>query len=161
MEEITSNIIEPAKRPQFLTILCVLSFISIAWTIYGGITEMVKSPDREAEEIEQIQSKLEEMEDAPGFAKTMMEGSMLMLDNRKAINILGLGCALISLTGVLMMWKQRRTGFWVYSASQVISAAGMFAIIGTSTAAMIFAAMGIFFSLLFILLYSLNLKHMS
>jgi hypothetical protein len=54
-----------------------------------------------------------------------------------------------------MMWKLKKTGFYVYTGAQL---AGIIApiVMGSS-----FGTMGAIFSVLFIVLYGMNLKHMS
>ena len=37
MEETNTGAAMPAKRPTFLTVLCILSFVGVAFSLIGGI----------------------------------------------------------------------------------------------------------------------------
>ncbi len=67
---------------------------------------------------------------------------------------------IVVLIGVFMMWKLKKTGYYVYTLGQVASVATPFLIVG-SLAGGLMATLGAIFPILFIILYGLNLKHMS
>lgn len=67
---------------------------------------------------------------------------------------------ILVLIGVVMMWKLKKAGFYVYTLGQVASVATPFLIVG-SLAGGLMATLGAIFPILFIILYGLNLKHMS
>lgn len=64
--------------------------------------------------------------------------------------------AAVSLYGAIMMWKLKKTGFYLYTVANIVAA--ILPIIWLGSA---FAAMGFIWPVLFIVLYALNLKHMS
>ncbi len=64
------------------------------------------------------------------------------------------------LIGVLMMWKQKKTGFYVYAVFELVQPI-MPLILGLGLVGGIMATVGIIFAILFIILYGVNLKHMS
>lgn len=59
-----------------------------------------------------------------------------------------------SLVGVIQMWKLKKTGFFIYTGSAV---AGL---IATTVMSGSFPTMSAVFSVLFIVLYGVNLKHL-
>jgi hypothetical protein len=82
--------------------------------------------------------------------------------------ILNLVAALICLWGVIQMWKLKKMGFYIYLVGEIapliisiatIGFAGLFNFAGGLMALTV--AFGFIFSLLFIILYAVNLKHLS
>ena len=82
--------------------------------------------------------------------------------------IVGVVASLICLWGVIQMWKLKKMGFYIYLIGEIaplivslvtIGFASIFSFTGGIMAlAVLF---GFVFSLIFILLYALNLKHMN
>jgi hypothetical protein len=70
-------------------------------------------------------------------------------------------CVIICLIGVLMMWKLKKTGFYIYVVGEIAPAIFSFALLGgfgaLGTMAMI---AGLIFPIAFIIMYALNLKHL-
>ena len=64
------------------------------------------------------------------------------------------------LIGVLMMWKQRKVGFWVYTVFEVIQAI-LPLVMGLGLIGGVTSVLMLIFAILFIVLYGVNLKHMS
>lgn len=147
------------KRPTFLTVLCILSFIAAGITIVvsglgmgaaaavssGMVSDMAAQsgdPDAVAQ-IEEAQNALAEAGEAAGGSVT---------------GILGMAIALsvIGLIGVIMMWKLKKTGFYVYTGAQVLGIISPMFMGGS-----IDFGFGAIISILFVVLYGLNLKHMS
>jgi hypothetical protein len=85
----------------------------------------------------------------------------------KLTGILGLVAALVCLYGVIQMWKLKKMGFWIYLVGEIapiiitavtVGVAGLFTFAGGFTAIMI--GLGSIFTIAFIIMYALNLKHM-
>jgi len=83
------------------------------------------------------------------------------------LGILNLVAALVCLLGVIQMWKLKKMGFYIYLVGEIaplaisfatIGFAGMFNLAGGIMAMAV--ALGFFFSLAFIIMYAINLKHM-
>ena len=159
-ETINPSPAEEKTRPTFLTVLCVLSFIASGIGIYSSVTSFLKNPEDEMEKIQEATEKMGDAADS-GVVGKIMEGSIAMMEHQQAMNTLSLICCVLTLFGAIMMWKLRKTGFWIYTASQVICLAGTFAILGVNFMSLMAIGFGGFFSVLFIVLYGVNLKHMS
>jgi magnesium-transporting ATPase (P-type) len=111
------------KRPTLLTVLCVLSFIWSGILIIGGIfgyfamkmfasgklQEMLEQTGDPSAvgQLEEMQAKI----DAAGLTADQMASQMIYL----------VILTVIWLIGVIMMWKLRRTGFWIFAPAVVIS----------------------------------------
>lgn len=149
------------QRPTFLTVLCIIGFVWAGLAILGGtfsyigmkmmasgaIEEMIEaSGDANAiEQFEQAQAKLDE---AGLDAGTMALNSMITVV-----------LAIVALVGVIMMWKLKRTGFFIFSAAQIVGVLSPVLFGGN----MDFSVSGVVFHLLTLLLiglFAMNLKHM-
>ncbi len=94
------------------------------------------------EQIETAQAGLDAAGEAAGGSLTMIFG-------------IGLVLTLIGLVGVIMMWKLKKTGFYVYTGTQLLGIVVPIVMGGE------FGLWGAIFSAVFIVLYGMNLKHMS
>lgn len=116
------------KRPTFLTVLGILSFIGCALQLLGSLAII---------------------------------GSLA--------GILSLISAIACFIGVLMMWKLKKMGFWIYAIFELLPP--VYTLIAVGSVAFKFGAYGggfmayytvlsMFFPVLFVILYGLNLKHL-
>lgn len=158
------------KRSQFLTVLCVLSFIMCAIGFLSGIWNIYQStPEAMQKNIEQFRSINPEMAD-------QMENNMIEMQSNsfyKIMPYLSLVYTLISFLGVMMMWNFKRTGFYIYAIAEILPYSS-FIFMGKNSLKMMgppggnnatFAMIGIVLmvaiDLLFVFLYSRNLKEMN
>jgi hypothetical protein len=121
----------PTSRPGMLTALCILTFIGSGLNLLFSLLLLVLSGT--------ISALLAEI---PGFGEAMTE-----LPVWKLILLVLLAAA--SLYGAITMWKLKKMGFYIYAGAQVVMLALSFGILG------------LIFTALFIVLYYLNVKHMS
>lgn len=159
------------KRPQFLTVLCVISFIwcSIAFLlgVYGIIAN---TPEKMQENIENMRkfspSGAQEMEN-----QLIEQQGSTMAKIQPYLNIVFL---LVSFLGVLQMFNLKRMGFYMYTAAELIpyifiitggkQAMAMMGSMGggaVQTAAMVMMVLMVIFDIAFVVMYGLNLKHMN
>jgi len=131
MEETTQvqeQQVEVKKRPAFLTVLCILTFIGSGLVLLGGLLVILAGA-----------ALSEFFASIPGM--TQATGNIMPL-------IISVVFSAVSLFGAIMMWQLKKLGFYIYVAAQVIMVAFSFSV------------MGLIFTLLFIVLYFLNFKHM-
>lgn len=157
------------KRSQFLTVLCILSFIMCAIGFISGIWNIYQStPEAMQKNVEQLRSINPEMAD-------QMEDNMVEMQNNSFYKItpyLGLVYTLMSFLGVMMMWNRKRTGFYIYGVAEILPYSS-FLLLGKSslkmmgppggsstTFAMIGIALMVLIDLAFVIMYSRNLKEM-
>jgi hypothetical protein len=171
MEE---NIINPEilsdkpKRPQLLTVLCVLSFVMCALMVLAGFWGIYQSqPEVMQKNVEQVRAFNPEMAD-------QMENQILaMADNpyHKISNYLGLVYTLLSFLGVMMMWNLKKKGFYLYAIAEILPYTGFVFMgknslnmmgggAGSATIGMIFIVLMVIIDVVFVYLYSRNLKEM-
>lgn len=159
---------QPA-RPQFLTVLCILSFIAaglmFVMTIFGIITN---TPEKQQEQIEQMRQF------SPATAE-QFEATLLEQQNSTMAKIqpyLTILLILVSVLGVIQMFNLKKTGFYLYLAGELVpylfmiaggkQAMSMMGSMGGAVETMAIAAMVLMlvFDIVFIVMYALNLKHM-
>ncbi len=149
MEETTQSTpgTDAAKRPVFLTVLCILSFIAAGLAILGYITLITVMGAVTAGA-----SALEGMAAEAGGTITNTGPSTAMT---WAYIIIGFLTVLVSLFGVIKMWKLQKIGFFLYVGATVVSIIMTIVYSGFGS-----GMMSIIFGALFIVLYGLNLKHL-
>lgn len=172
MTDMNTSATGAPKRPTFLTVLCILSFIGCAWYAFSGISgyftlkamapaseavsnEMSNALD-EAMEGEEMTEAGREIAGALGDAMGGFTDFAAMANNSLAQGLL---CLLI-VAGVWMMWNLKKTGFYIYTVGQLAYVIVPFILVG-GMAGGLMGILGAIFPVLFIILYALNLKHMS
>lgn len=156
----------PVKRPTLLTVICVIAFIMGAWGVYSGIRTITQDP---AEIMAKAQADLEQAradlgENAEGMAGQFLDSAMEItekgLANAMPIGVAGIVLSLLGLLGVWYMWNLRKSGFWLYLLSTIGGLIVPLVYLGGSILALLSVGFGGFVSLVFIILFAVNLKHM-
>jgi hypothetical protein len=155
---------EPA-RPQFLTVLCILTWVCCGllfiMTIWGVVGK--PSPEEQYEQLEKMREVSPEMADKMEAAWEAQENSNQTVS--LAVNLVGLA---LSAFGAFMMWQLKKQGFYVYIAGEAIPYLGfltgggeaMTLSMGGPAMAAIVVGLMVLFDLAFIIMYGVNLKHM-
>lgn len=160
MDEITIDAAgapETKKRPTFLTVLCILTFVGSGLGIISGIMGFfIFTPEQTYAILEGNAARMGA--EIPQFA----EYSKWMTYN----NAVSLLSAVLGLIGGLMMFKLKKTGFVVYLFSWVASvgiSAASFKYTSDSVTAELFPiviAISVLLMAAFVIMYAVNLKHM-
>jgi hypothetical protein len=145
-----------ATRPQFLTVLCILSYIgSGLWALLsligifasGAIIGLLAG-----DAMSSVDTSGMTPEQAEQFQAVATGGIMGMLSSYAiVIFVVSLIFASLSLFGVIRMWKMKKSGFWLYSIPN-----GLIAVLGLIGGSIFGPIIGV----AFIVMYALNLKHM-
>ena len=174
METSIDNSFEQAmqepKRPQLLTVICILSFIMCGLGLIGGVWNIIQNtPENMAESIDKMRSFSPEMADK-------MEENMAAQDNvyMQISPYLNFVYILLSFMGALMMWKLQKKGFYIYLAGEILPYLG-FIVAGKETmammggpgggsgqmAGMVVVGLMLLFDVAFVIMYAVNLKKMN
>ncbi|MCE9538780.1 MAG: hypothetical protein K8R85_06135 [Bacteroidetes bacterium] len=162
MEPVTTEAALPAKRPKFLTVLCILSFVGIGISLVSGIISyfsystlanaggMLNSIGAGVKDGEKIGESMNALANAMGmdYGKWAL---VVLIQTILNIPIL---------VGVLMMWKQKKVGFYIYAPFEIIQPV-MPIIFGLGLFGGLSAILSLIFAIVFVVLYALNLKHMN
>lgn len=152
--EQTNNGGETAKRPVFLTVLCILSFIAAGFAILGyiAVIGLMGAASAVSGMASDMSSEMgAEMGDAMSAAMAATPGVGLTW----AYIIVGFLTTIVGLFGVIKMWKLNKSGFMLYTGATVVSL-----IMGVVYSGFAASIMGIVISAAFIVMYGLNMKHL-
>lgn len=164
MENTTSKI-----RTEFLTILCVLTFIGSGTLILSGINNYREAELSTALMREQMQKSKAEVKSSTNKEGAEMAESLInkALDvtnpeKTKQYSIATIIGNAITLLGGILMFRLRKNGFWVYVAGTLALVAAPLVIFGSGNflsygMSAIFGLIG----LVFVILYARNLKYMN
>ena len=133
---------EAGKRPVFLTVICILSFVGIGLAIIGYVGALTLMGVAEG--------AMGAAADAVAEAGGTMSGPSTGIIWAYIIG--GFVSALIQLVGVIQMWKLKKSGFMLYTIPAVLMIVLSFLYAGFS--------IGIIFPIAFIVMYGVNLKSM-
>ncbi len=151
------------KRPTFLTVLCILSFIGIGLGLIGGIMSFATAGIAEGmteammeEGMADYEDMMSEMgQEEGGLLGGLFDQGMAAMEHARTLAIVQILGNLLCLFGVLRMWKLKKQGFYLYTAGELIPP-----IVGVILVGGLMAT-GLIIPILFVVLYGLNLKHMS
>jgi hypothetical protein len=148
-------------RPQFLTLLCVLTFLSCAWGLIDAVVSFAETDAasqtpyiKRTYTPEQKKSLPKEYFEDRASGDEPMPGDS---DEIRALSIAQFFYSLLTLVGAILMFRLRKIGFWVYVAGVLI---GIIMPITLAGFGALNTSFGVFFSILFAGLYAMNLKSM-
>ena len=153
------------RRGQVLKVLCILSFVSILWSMYGLGNDIVKGQPT-AEDLHEMQYRtlnpIKEPIDAQ--TKVILQESMDMTEisvsNYSTITLVKRISFVIGFIGVFMMWRLRRRGFWLYLLYCVALLGLDIFYFGGFSVGLIAIVLTLVFDILFVVLYGYQLKRM-
>ena len=114
---------EPERRPEMLTVLCILSFIN---AVYNGIVNFISFAFYDSfvallEQMRNGEGMFEEMAEQVGDNwETMTDAASLAFSVGKAYYFIEMVLFIASFIGVFMMWRMQKKGFHVYAISQIL-----------------------------------------
>ena len=114
---------EPERRPEMLTVLCILSFIN---AVYNGIVNFISFAFYDSfvallEQMRNGEGMFEEMAEQVGDNwETMTDAASLAFSVGKAYYFIEMLLFIASFIGVFMMWRMQKKGFHVYAISQIL-----------------------------------------
>jgi hypothetical protein len=159
----------PKRRPDFLLVLCILTFLGSGFGLINACTNYINADvlteiARDALEKSKHEAGKEFNGRDKKLAEKMITGVSSMMDPEKLkqnylLTFIG---NLLTLAGGILMFRLRKAGFWVYIVGTVLLVATPVIIFGVgnifSLGITLMVGIG---GILFIVLYSLNLKYLS
>ena len=153
------------NRPSFLTVLCVLSGIYILLGLFGSIQNSFTNMEAQQEQLDQSLEMISDLYSQLGVDENLFDQInnyiQVKSDNLKFESLLNLIFLLIEGIGVYFMFLLQRRGFFVYLGAQVGFVIIPIIIQGLNMFSIAEMGVGLFISGLFVLLYGLNLKHLT
>lgn len=155
---------ETAKRPVFLTVLCILTWVGCAFGLFGAISS-IGAGSLMSSASSASSMAMESTGDA-ALDQTMaasMDAANKAIQYASMIGWINLLCVVACALGAFMMWKLNKTGFYIYTAGEIIPTVVSIALLGGLPGGGILAGLGVIaaiFPIAFIVMYAVNLKHM-
>lgn len=148
-------------RSQYLTLLCILTFLSCAWGLVDSAvsffqtdavseTTYVEGSSKEPKKEKKVDTYYEDR--SAGDAPTPSDPVQV-----KSLAIAQFGYSLLTLIGAVLMFQLQRVGFWIYVAGVVV---GLVLPIILGGVVALNTSFGAFFSIIFAGLYWISLKEM-
>ncbi|HEV7347932.1 hypothetical protein [Telluribacter sp.] len=156
----------PAQRPLFLTVLCVLTFISAVSGLWTQ-SERLWTPGVVADQMQQMfETFRENMEERSQEADSDIVNSLfdsvltrLDADTIQTSAIILLIYESLTLFGAYLMWGLQKRGFYFYAGGVAVALLVPVLLIG-GWLGLVVTLGEAFFSIIFLGLYALNLKYM-
>jgi hypothetical protein len=152
-------------RPTFLTVICILTFIGSGWGIVKGVQNYFiagTASEIAGQALSEAKDKMDN-KDVPQFAKNIVDSVSkgLTPENIRKDAIAELISNILTLSGALMMWRFRKKGYYFYIAGIAILVISPMFIFGKGLIGLIASGMAGFIGVIFIVLYGVNVKHMT
>ena len=148
-------------RSQFLTLLCVLTFIGSALSLFDAFMTLVQTDAASnTPRIERTYTPEQQKQLPKQYFEDRSAGDESAPTDPDRIRLLSIAqfpYALLTLVGAILMFRLRRVGFWVYVAGVVVGLVLPIMLVGFGA---LNTSFGVFFSILFAGLYWLNLTDM-
>lgn len=153
-------------RPTFLTVVCIISYVLLGWSILNGLTGAIFG--RMTSAVEPVVKKIIERDvdlgDVPLGIRSLVEDSFDVaykaMEHATTISLLNLLLSVIALFGVILMWQLKKTGFYLYTGSKIFILLVPIIFLGFNFITFIAISTSGLFALVFIILFAVNLKHM-
>ena len=114
---------EPAKRPEMLSVLCVLSFINAVWSALSNFISFAFYDTFQSlfAQMAAGEGIYEDMAEQMGDSwEIMTQASEMAFSIGRGYYFLEMVLYVASFVGVLMMWKLQKRGFHIYAIAQIL-----------------------------------------
>ena len=159
-DDVDFNNEAPRKRPAFITVLAILSWVYVAIGVLSALVNSLSSEEAQIEKIDEAIAIYDSMDEMP-----FMDDSIAVLeasrDNVRITNLGNLIFLLIEGISVFMMFNLKRNGFWLYTIAQIGLVSLMIMVMPwPNLISTLTVCVTLFLVILFEILYAVNLKHM-
>lgn len=156
------------KRPSFLVVLCILSYVSIGFTLLTNIMQFVKGPlsaeDMKAQNAVMAKTLLSFEEKNLDYFAVFFKKIMMMTESLNnsfySVYFFSLISGIIGLFGVIKMWKGKKLGFHLYIIYSLLGVGQIYLFVSPSYIPNLILYTNLFISGIFVFMYSRNLKWM-
>jgi hypothetical protein len=154
------------ERPTFLTVLCIITFVVSGFFLIYSTFQLVSYS--EIDQRETIELMVEQMEETTTNETAEIMGDMttnmqLMAEedikNHTLFSSLLLISILLSLFGAFIMFNMKKIGFHLYLGSKIIGLIPLMFYTLSGLVVSYYVLFG-FFTLAFVIMYAVNLKHL-
>lgn len=163
------NINEEEQRPRFLTVLCILTFISTGFSIVAGLYNLVFIGKKSEEamldakvEMAQAIDQLREvgMTSLVDMMEKIERMSVEVNNNFYLSSLITLLTVGIGLFGAFKMWKGFKIGFHLYIIYNLLAVGAIYLYVSPGNIPSFIIIVNVILSAVFVFMYSRNLKWM-
>lgn len=159
---------EPKRRPVFLTVLGILTFVSTGLSVIGLLFSLLTGPQSDdviENEVAKGMTSVEELRDmgATYMADQMEKIIRLPIYTNEHFYLLQMAnfvTLFFGIAGVILMWRGRKIGFHSYIIYSILAVLSVYVAVPVNEVPSLMIILGVIFSALFIFMYSRNLKWM-
>ncbi len=158
-----------AKRPTFLTVLCIITFIVSGWTLIQGVRALFSENTFDQASFEQsMEQAAQAMGGADAKSQEMVESMMSAanesmqagMENATTLAIVGILASVLSILGAYLMFTLKKSGYYTYIGAKVIGVIVPLAIMGVNLVTGFMYGFIALIGIIFIILYGVNRKHL-
>lgn len=161
--------LEQNKRPTFLTVLCILTFIVSGYNFFESVFGLFISESFDESQWAEISQQMSEaMDDVDPQSREIVEKMMNAasetivagMENAMALGLVDMLAAALSIVGAILMFKLNKIGYYTYIAAKIVGVVVPLTILGVNLLTGMIFGFAAFVSIVFIILYGLNVRHM-
>lgn len=168
MEPVTLEEAPIQKRPNFLLVLCILTFVSTGIGIFSPLFQMIRgtrSPEEMQPELDALMTAAEKMRESgmTSLASMYEKIADMTVEVNAHATLAGLVAILIIILGAIsafMMLKGRKIGFHLYVGYSFLQLVSVYFFASPENVPLVIPITGGVISLIFIFMYSRNLHWM-
>jgi len=168
MTEIDNSQFEEEKRPVFLKVLCILTFISTGGSVLMSMLRLSTGPYTYDEMLDQkvrMQESIADFEKVGAdywveYMQSVLRFSEQANNSHNLVMFLSLLVASVGFIGCLMMWRGQKLGFHLYIIYNIVGILSVYSYASLNNVHSLNTIISVVVALLFILMYSRNLKWM-
>ena len=159
----------PQKRPAFLLVLCILTFVSTGLGIFSPLFQMIRGTrpqqdlQKDVDILMQSAGKMREMgmSSFAHFYEQMAEMTVEINPHAMIAGLVGLLIVIIGGVSAIMMLQGKRIGFHLYIGYSFLQLISTYFFVSAENVPMLIPIVGAILSGIFILMYSRNLHWMT
>ncbi|MEO6316021.1 MAG: hypothetical protein ABIU63_07170 [Chitinophagaceae bacterium] len=159
-----SPVVEQQPLPSGLNVLTILTFIGSAIGLLGTLYNFTNAKKA----MDQMEATINspEYENMPALAKKFLSPEALEVarksyENRIPLTLIGLVGIALCVYGALQMRKRKMQGYYLWLTGELLPLLVTVILVGTGALGGIAGAMIILFTVVFVLLYTLQRKHLT
>jgi len=159
-----------ARRPTFLTVLCIITFVVSGYHLVMAIVGFFSNKSFDPAQWQDISNQMAEAMSGTDAASQEMAARMMEaishmmqagIENATFLGIAALLASALSIYGAYLMFNLKQTGYYTYIAAKVIGILIPLFIFGINILTLFMYGFIAVIGALFIVLYGLNRKYMS
>jgi len=168
-ERVEEQEFQPAKKPTFLVVLAILSFVSMSWSFFQYIVSLLSGPmNQDAWELYEatMYESVGQMNDvgmdgvAAMFEQVIQMSYIANFDCFVINNVLQLITVIIGALGVILMLQLRKIGFHFYVIYSLLPIILSYILFPVEVIPTVVVITQLVLSAIFCTLYALNFKHL-